>query len=65
MQRQPIRIACAGDVARDVEQILGRESETGKRPPGTPCNRAVEWAQNAFKGSRRGVFTVGFVYCGV
>ena len=33
MQRQPVRIACAGDVARDVEQILGRERETGQQPP--------------------------------
>ena len=33
MQRQPVRIACAGDVAGDVEKILGRECEPGQRPP--------------------------------
>src|SRR3984893_19412301 len=32
--------------------------ESGR--PGAPCNRAVEWGQKPFKGSRRGVFTVGF-----
>src|SRR3954469_20665039 len=32
----PIRVAAAGRTAGDIEQILGREGQAGKRPAGAP-----------------------------
>jgi len=31
VQRKPVRVARAGHMARDVEEVLGRKRESGKR----------------------------------